>query len=498
MKYQVEQELKFEKETLVIKDIHYNKLKCYCNKCNMEGIYTEKELDSGEGCKYCREFERAAKEIKITTEMKSCDAIIKRTETRANTSDGLPKAGQLVYSLYSNCKGLQVGQLFNDLVLSKFVSKIVGGGASKSLSTPTHAILVCRYCGHYKRLLTIEELLQYNSTESQREKYKCPHCSNIVEKAKTELKEYSSNRLKQKTNRIIKKEAKQAAITTESGSNKLLAISSSTSKSAKVKQIMEKAKKKNPFVTIRDVEKIGSGYAIHCTCDICGTDIVIPSSSKSKKAECPGCKKKETDINYIGRFNKDYTGVTKNLLTLISRNGDNCELECVTCKNKHKDIKFYDWYTNKTICQCRNNETDASCKNCGKPINIPYKNIINAENKNTEITCPGCGEPSGVTLQQLQDEFITAESDKITQIKKMGVARKELKNNIVQLTRSFFKCKEPLYVGTDNKFYYKCMCLEHDTFLVLNDDEISVFNHEQCEEARQHIMKDVTKDNIKF
>lgn len=484
--------------TLYVSDTFYNKVRCRCQICGLEGVYTEDELEGKTGCKYCAEFKLAKHRIKPTTEMNEADKLIKKF------ANGDYKGMSNFISHVQKANGLAVDQLFNDLKLEYFIAKIKRANNSVSYANPHLAILTCRYCGVYKRKISLDELSQYNETEEQREKYKCPHCNAIVEKSKNESKEFIHGKRKHASKIIARSEANRLSSVKDDGTSKLIhrvkTVADNVKEGSQLDKLMKRVKELNPSLDIRDVEPSGSSYTVHCTCNKCGTDIIIPGTKKSKKADCPGCKKKETDANYIGRFDKDYRGVSKNILTLIDRQDELCTVKCEHCKNIHDGIKFYDWYKGKVICECSKNNIngDEYCKNCGSPMNIPFKTLVNTQDKSIEAVCDKCGKNSGFTIQELYNYFIAAESDKYTKVNKLGFAAKELKQNVENVTEYLVKSKEPLYVGTDGNLYYKCICLEHDTSMILNNDEISIFDHEQCADVRQHIMKDITKENIKF
>lgn len=489
-----------ENSSLFVEGIYYNKVICRCQSCLRSSVYTEDELNNGlVMCKVCEGVRQASTLIKPTTEMKTAITLIK------NYNVGKYRTGANSVTPSQSYKGLNRGQQIGELILEFFVAKAKRNGGSSGISfdTPSSAILVCPSCRYYRRVIEIDKLNEYVKTNEGLD-LQCPHCNKIIKKAEAEVKELRKNKTEHLQKIVTNRNNKKANKVREDGTSQLIQKVRSpldnVKQGGKLDNLLKKVKELNKNLEIQDVEPSGASYKVLCTCNKCGTEVVIPSTRKNKEVGCPGCEKLKTDINYIGAYSKDYKGTAKNLLELIERKDDICTVKCNSCGRVYNNIKFYNWYKGKVICNCENNQltNEVICSNCGEYMTIPLKSVIGKNDNTKHIICSKCGKDSGVTIQEIIDDYIEAPSMAITTSNKLGVARNKIKSSTTIVNGVVIKSKEPLYIGTDGNMYYKCTCMEHNTDMIMNDDEISTFDHSQCNDARQHIMKDITKDNIKF
>jgi hypothetical protein len=482
--------------TLYVESTYYNKVVCRCQKCLISSVYKTDELNDYVSCKVCNKIGLAPYEIDKTKDMEAYGKMTSNEITGAKL-----KSGAKAFSYIKTCDGLSVREYVGDLVIERFISKIQNTKTGVVQIKPEEAMLTCPHCNCYKRIESIENLLEYKRTKTGFN-LKCQYCSDIIEKANNEVKDALNSKVQRSQKIIAKNNDKRAAETKEDGTSQLIIKMKSpldaVKANSKLDIMLNKVRELNENLKIQDVEPSGASYKVICTCNKCGTEIVIPSTKKSKSVECPGCERLKTDLNYTGAFNKNYVGTTKNLLELVERTGDTCTVVCNSCGRKYNNIKFFDWYKGKVICNCENNQlnNEILCSSCGEFMSIALKDVINKSDTTKQLMCDKCKKESGVTIQEVIDDYIEAPSIAVTTSNKLGLARNKIKASTDLINEELVKSKEPLYIGTDGNMYYKCTCLKHSTDMILNDDEISVFEHAQCSDARQHIMNDIVKSNI--
>lgn len=484
--------------TLYVEQTYYSKVVCRCQRCLESDVYTEEELDFGTGCRICDNISREKQRLVIspTTDMKNVAKLYaKQTYRNGSTAVFAMPPGYKI-------NGIGIGSEFGQFRVQDFAGKIYRDGYGWRHGDPRHIVAICKYCDTYSRLLSTTKVEEYIRTGKGLD-VQCPCCSKIINEARGRVESLKKNKVDHFKRVIIKNNSNAAKKTTEDGVSKLISRVKSpldnVKPGSKIDKLLSKVKSMNADLDIQDIEPIKSSYKVICTCSKCGTEVSVLSSNRSKEIECPGCKLKATDINYVGAYKKNYVGTVKNLMELMERDGDTCTVKCNSCNRVYENIKFYDWYKGKVICNCDNNVlTSELCTKCGEFMTIPLSKVVGKVDNTEEIVCNKCGDKSGITYGQIYDDYLEAPSVAITTSNKLGVARKKLKESTERVNNDLVRTKEPLFVGTDGKMYYRCTCLVHGSDLILNDDEISVFDHQQCTDARQHMMKDIIKDNIKF
>lgn len=484
--------------TLYVEQTYYSKVACRCQKCLESDVYTEEELDFGTGCRICDNISREKQRLVIspTTDMKNVAKLYaKQTYRSGSTAAFTMPAGYKI-------DGVGVGSEFGQFRVQDFVGKVYRNGNGWKHGDPKQVVAICKYCETYSRLIDVSKVAEYIKTGKGLD-VQCPCCGKIINEARGRVDALKKNKSEHLKKVVAKNNSNEAKKTTEDGISKLISRVKSpldnVKPGSKIDKLLNKVKSMNADLEIQDIEPIKSSYKVVCICGKCGTEVSVLSSNRSKEVECPGCKLKATDINYVGAYKRNYVGTTKNLMELLGRDGDTCTVKCNSCGRVYTNIKFYDWYKGKVICNCDNNTlTDVLCNECGEFMTIPLGKVIGKVDNTEEIVCNKCGAKSGHTYGEIYDDYLEAPSVAITTSNKLGVARKKLRESTEKVNNELVRTKEPLFIGTDGKMYYRCTCLIHDSDMILNDDEIAVFNHQQCTDARQHMMKDINKDNVKF
>ena len=484
--------------TLYVEQTYYSKVVCRCQKCLESDVYTEEELDFGTGCRICDNISREKQRLVIspTTDMKNVAKLYaKQTYRSGSTAAFTMPAGYKIDEV-------GVGSEFGQFRVQDFVGKVYRNGNGWKHGDPRQVVAICKYCETYSRLIDVSKVAEYIKTGKGLD-VQCPCCGKIINEARGRVEALKKNKSEHLKKVVAKNNSNEAKKTTEDGISKLISRVKSpldnVKPGSKIDKLLSKVKSMNADLEIQDIEPIKSSYKVVCTCGKCGTEVSVLSSNRSKEVECPGCKLKATDINYVGAYKRNYVGTTKNLMELLGRDGDTCTVKCNSCGRVYTNIKFYDWYKGKVICNCDNNTlTDVLCNECGEFMTIPLSKVIGKVDNTEEIVCNKCGAKSGHTYGEICDDYLEAPSVAITTSNKLGVARKKLRESTEKVNNELVRTKEPLFIGTDGKMYYRCTCLIHDSDMILNDDEIAVFNHQQCTDARQHMMKDINKDNVKF
>lgn len=468
--------------TLYIEEICVNnKFICKCTKCGVADVYLKSELtEDYPRCKFCEEI-RTLSDRLIKGDLEKAKKLVDRTyaeKLRAGSD----------YATSLNIPGYNIGDAIGDLNILCFIGKLTRDLFGQlNVSNPYKIMLQCKRCGYSKEV----EIKKLNKIDTS-----CPNCSKLrkettrrVQIALDSKKEHDKVIL---TNRIRKREQKMVPM------SKVKSPLDNIKPGSKIEKHINNIKALNPNLQIGGVEFTGSAYTTQCICSRCGSEVVIPSTLKKKQVECVGCSKLKTNLNYKGTFQKDWVGFTKNNLTITGQSGLKCNVKCRMCGHIQNEVNLWDVLHGKLYCECELGNFDDIyyCNSCGKPMKIKLSQVIGKSDNSEDIVCNMCGKNSGVTAQEILNEQ-TAMDMKATTCNKLDIAIKDYKNAIVDIN-GLIKDKEPLYAGTDDVLYYKCRCLEHQTDLILNDMEIANFDHSQCEDGRQHIIKNIDVDNLKL
>jgi hypothetical protein len=474
---------------------------CHCRICNQDSVLTKTDFQSGVGCQVCKAIDASKVNYVPSnkTEEADCQRLINnynkhliRNNTRSITSR-------------SEFNGIIKGSTYGDLTVIGFIGKANKNFGGVSFDAPTEIMMACKYCGMYHKIVNIDDFKNYLSTGKGLE-LDCPNCREIFKPFKKRVAEVDKQKATHDTKMEARQTTRMSAKKTDEGTSQLvkriLSPFDTAKEGSKAQTIIDNVKNANPYATVLDIDNSGIGYNVICSCNKCGTRIVIPNNKRNKAKECEGCKIKAYDSNYIGEFNKDYTGVVKNLYKLISRDGDKCVVECVTCKNQ-ETVRFYDWYAKKIICNCSKNhvpDDELVCENCYEYVKgLSYADILAIKDDKKPLICANCGkEMKEYTPEYIKSNYIDAISYMHSYRNKFNAVRGKLKQTIKEINSTLYVASEPMYVGTDGNNYYKCYCKEHDTELILNDDEYSAFNHKQCYDRRQHILNEFTKENVEY
>lgn len=463
---------------------------CKCSVCRQSERYSESELrEDYPRCKICEQ---------IRTD-RNLGRLIKGDYDKAerminNYIHGKARSGSDgVYPIGPNDE--LYGQSFGDLnVIYKIVkynrdkfsdvmSCSVGVGDSRRY------LLRCPAC-NYTTIKTIGDIKKESSS------LKCPNCSKFTQQSSTIIK----SAMERKRLHSIKIENNRKEKEIASGKDIFVKMKSpldNVKSGSNVDKYIKKVKEANLNLDIQGLIPAGATYVAHCMCMECGSEVIIPSSAKNKKVDCPGCEKKKTNLNYRGLYQRDLSNTCKNNLIISNHRGTLCDATCKFCKRVQKDVKLFDVMNDRIYCACSGNDREDIdiCLSCGSTMKITMKSIMSCKDNEEEIICSKCGKPSGITYQNIKNQIV-ADDRRFTIAKKLDISVRDIKNSTVTFN-DIIKEKEPVYIGTDGMPYYKCRCLKHSTDLTLNDNEIANFDcNTYCDDGRQHLIDRPDPDKI--
>lgn len=483
--------------TLFIRDSYRNKYLCSCSKCGMTTTYSKEELSEYyPHCKCCDEIKNSTQVLNrnnnrlIVGDRDTARRLIKNyneNKYRNNTSALTKSIGNDILQNF-------VGKPFGNLILEGFI-----GTAEKGfddyyrINDVNRALFVCNTCGYAK----IEQLKRLESGF----RIDCPNCSKVLQQVQDnssiEIEQFNS--LKRQHEKTINNRNKEQKTVKMVAMPRVKTPMDNAKDGGKVEKYIENIHELNPTLKVQGIIPSGATFTAHCACSKCGGEVVIPSTLKKKQVDCVGCKQLKNNPNYVGYYNKDWTGTTRNGLTITEQDGLSCNVKCRMCGRIQENIKLYDVLYNIIYCDCPESDLDGLwyCDNCGKPLNIKMKNILGKSDNSQDIKCNNCGENSGIIIQEAINEVVASDI-KATTCNRLNIAIKDYRNSTVDVN-GIIKEKEPTYIGTDDLPYYKCRCIEHNTDMTLNDEEIANFDHTKyCEDIRHHLLDNIDISKIQL
>ena len=241
------------------------------------------------------------------------------------------------------------------------------------------------------------------------------------------------------------------------------------------------------------VLKPSGGVSKHCfVCDNCKNLITARYSKGQPKLECGYCHGNLT--KEVGRYGVSHLGEVINHLEVIAEDLDKhtCTLKCIRCGRIQKDMSLFELLESRAYyCDCKGL---IGKSNSGSIIEdtCPYFNDCPNENKSYSkcsysipISKVLKGSVACVcdTSKDISSGFmdnIIAEDKGDTFRCKAKMLDKQFKTpwGITSGMNSELRVeRKSIYMGTDNKEYYHCMCMTCCKMLTLTSEEISSFHH---------------------
>lgn len=154
----------------------------------------------------------------------------------------------------------------------------------------------------------------------------------------------------------------------------------------------------------------------------------------------------------------------------------NTDITCLKCQNKKVTIRC-----NKCngIIKCNSTYDDGRMKHKVKH-DLDRISLLKYS-CNGELICDTCGikvDPNLVFMKYEQDFINDFVGNKIKGHRLFDI--RSIRNKENNSTLMVFSDK---YTGTDDLEYRTCMCKQHAKWLVLNEEEMEVYNHEFCGES---------------
>jgi hypothetical protein len=183
--------------------------------------------------------------------------------------------------------------------------------------------------------------------------------------------------------------------------------------------------------------------------------------------------------------NLDWVGYTKNCRritrTFMVDGVKHCETKCLLCGEKER-VELALFLISKTILcnKCSDVEILLRCPDCGKShIKTTMRKLI----KQTPVKYKCDEKKSFVDKEDLiiehefevERQYIKSKYKGKYNYENRVVGRNGLANLIIF---------DSTYQGLDGKRYKNCMCIEHNKFLALSNEELNNYCHEYCMDSR--------------
>lgn len=260
-----------------------------------------------------------------------------------------------------------------------------------------------------------------------------------------------------------------------------------------------------------------SSWMYSFICKKCGfTHTVAYKTNKDKQVttnmECPTCNSKGSN-HLVGKYLTSHVGEVYNHLAIIDQNFEDmtCTVECIRCKKKMKNKPLFDILNRFYYCTCkplkdRKGSTVKECCPLCYTDSCPNPDC-NWGREEQEYTIEEvlkqkvfCKYNKDLNISQGYADMIISEDLGTTYRRKAALIDKLFGQGVkIKSTDTVRYEAEPIYVGVDDKSYYRCMCITCNKMLTLTDDEIRSFSHSTlCLDSRQNFVRDVDTKKIKF
>lgn len=443
-------------------------LRCVCQVCGrgntdsdsyVNMLYNESYLkENNQECRFCNYLKRLDKENKLGNK-NAVDILINKEKLIKSGHNEIIKPNSDYIITGGSIKspftlGYPFKKEFGDFYVLGYIGKY--RDKFKALS-PDKLAFRCKYCGNTKIYLSgskIPSSIICDNCSKQRE---------IISEKKLKLKEKKQSSIKPKKEKpLVKIKSHKDFIRDK----------------FKFDKYISSIQDKNPNCTVLDVVKEGNGHVTKLRCNKCGSLLSISKTKKPSKVECLGCKRKLKAPNYKGVLFRDHTNTVVNRLEIINQYGNLCDVKCIGCGKVQEGLDLFSVLSRMFCCTCDNSISFTCCSVCGKELKeFSIKDILN--NK-AGCTCSECKSTYDSDFYKLD---LKLEDDKITLKKKISSFGEVGRVKAVLTDTNLIKESEPVYVGTDNEYYYRCRCCTHNTDLVLSNSEIDNYNHEFCDSS---------------
>lgn len=477
----------------VLEYVSSSRIRCGCSSCGkgltddlVSMVYNESDLvKGGISCRFCNEVEKAKSEgyynerniyMELLEKSLSLDVVTAKVNNRYVITDekelGIPNF----------TKQFPLGTKYGELTSIAYMTTVKKKDEyGIHFTIPTHLVLKCESC----KYITFIEVKNIGKVVNV-----CPLCFKLRNKMKEKLKQREDNKIKRDTERNQDKDFQY--------------IKSEFSKLATNKAMQKSVKAledKNKGYKVVDISKDGGATTYHLVCNDCGS-IVTCMRSNAKIGECKFCKDKKDnkDFTRVGYLYKDYTGSIFNGLKVVSQSGLSCEVECIKCGKKKKNLDTFGVLSKRYYCDCIRSKIRIECPNCFAPLpDVSYNDIYTS---NLPI-CPDCKQSVD------ESEFLIAieSMDYGNSLRaKLELANRGISDKAVKQIRFGNKFavdtliveRDSVYKGNNEKSYYRCFCKKHNVGLTLSEDEIQSYNCEFCDDSRQKIIANPDSSSIKL
>lgn len=479
--------------TLVIQEeIGGGDVVCVCITCGKQDVYDKKYLvEHKQECRTCKEIKR-----RLSTDTQKVQFLMQQEISTTRTTKGLKEGTQYI-DTRNSIQAIPIGKTLRVTVDGQeHIQQIIGYigvyGKNGNKKTPTSVVFKCINCGN----ILIKEMKGVLHTSGMA----CLICRDThsesiarVREAKREANDKIKDQAKRK-----EESAQKAAVVEEQRQALKMHKQEEMDKMRGEKaynQQLDKIKAANPGYFVID-RLNGDKLEVKLICAKCGTIAKISEyHNRHSVGKCQGCETLQDNPYYKGVYGRDYVDKIFNRLVVVnqypSEKGYLCDVQCVGCSKPYKGVYLYDVINRQIHCDCDKADVSYDCPKCGAPTYTPIRKIQDG------CVCSRCGYE--ISAKLLKDEAVYEEV-KWSFARRARALESKLNYKITEPLSEQQIVKETiaLYAGTDGREYFRCACIQHNLQLILSDVEIDNFDHSQCVDTRQHLLRDVEAERIKL
>lgn len=501
--------------TLEVKsELPGGKVICVCKVCGTEDVYDKAYITSrGQECRTCKAYKSHKDTVGRTYALARQIEMLLKKQVKIKEGKLVPRKGdEYISTLPPGFEKLPIGKVYGDYKIIGYIGRYGTNGYKQK---PKEVVYQCIKCGNY-RVLDIKSASTMTSLI-------CGSCNRIKREAadrvrttiaeikltkrkaaerqlqrEEQKKEKLEQREIERANRQIEKEQKKQAEAIEKEQEKREKLALKEEKKRENFKETLKSRYPNSYIHLKPLKSSEEIEAV-MICKKCGTVTPYSKHLRGKGENCPGCEKMKLNPFYKGLCMKDYSNTVFNGLRIIKQyvneRGFMCDAVCRYCGKEFNNVAVYDVIMRELYCDCKYSVIDIYCPSCGKPIAVTKDDI--AKMKTEGIICK-CG--CNIKKSEILNEVVIEDTSQTMRdkAKAAGEAFKAVGNVEICSDTQLIREREPLYAGTDGKMYYRCTCMKHNTTLILSEEEIENYEHEQCMDSRQHLITHVNTDNLRL
>ena len=493
---------------------------CKCDNCGHIDRYSvQSDIISKSGCHKCSDI-MAIKDIHIDRGEKGLIDKLKREEEQIARGEIRDTGSMFINTSFDKFKNIQRGdKIGNTIVTGTYgIYKRTAKDGIIGFNTPEGVVIECTTCP-YAKTVDLRGITKRDEIYDKLNKAaECPNCHEIIKrqeriiqdkiKDRTEEKEKPS---KEELEYIQESVSMTAAAQEEDKAERVVVSGNLLYKDNKGKQLTEHIDKiiaYNHDKELLSLRRIPNSNRLEAKllCKYCGYIITQVGLNGGRRAKCDKCDEVQLGKHFVGKLDVNNVGRVVNGLEIISvgknENGvRSCIVKCIYCE-KEMEAPLYDTLVKKVYCGCDKAELfvtevgfDENNKSRVGHAAVKISDIIKMKNDG-EVVIEGLYDREGNPVKKTKADLtfeLNAEDYKRTwrirynKSKEIDLGNTKIENNHLIVEEKILYAA----VGDSDKLYMRCRCMEHNRDLILSEEDIDNFDHEQCFEHKEHMIKDI-------